>query len=98
MKVNISDQVRNFVLCLAPEPRKRLREALLMLESEKGDIKALENDLSGYFRLRVRAYRVIFAYRAMEDSGVAEIECVFCERRSIVYEAFAALSARLQGR
>jgi mRNA interferase RelE/StbE len=98
MKVNISEQVRGFVLCLAPEPRKRLRQALRLLEVEKGDIKALEHELQGFFRLRVRSYRVILAYREEQSAGTIEIDCLFCERRSIVYEVFTAMNSTLRGR
>jgi len=95
VKVNISEQVRDFILCLAPDPRKYMRRALRSLESEKGDIKALEHDLAGYFRLRVRSYRIIFTYRTTTPPDTVEIECIYCESRSIVYEAFAAISAKL---
>ena len=59
-KVEISDQVLNFVRSLAPEPRRSLRLALRGLEDERGDIKQLEGDLAGWCRLRVTSYRVIF--------------------------------------
>lgn len=98
MKVNLAEQVRDFVLCLAPESRKQLRHALRLLQDEKGDIKALEHELQGFYRLRVRSYRVIFTYRADDSSSAIEIDCLFCERRSIVYEIFAAMSSRLRGR
>jgi hypothetical protein len=41
-KVEISDQVVNFVRSLAPEPRRSLRLGLRDLEGERGDIKQLE--------------------------------------------------------
>ncbi len=63
MKVNVSAQVRDYVCRLAPDSRKRLRGAIRLFESERGDIKSSEEDLRGYCRLKVRAYRVIFAYR-----------------------------------
>jgi hypothetical protein len=43
-KVEISDQVLNFVRSLAPEPRRSLRLALRGLEDERGDIKQLEGE------------------------------------------------------
>jgi hypothetical protein len=45
MKVNVSAQVRDYVRRLAPDSRRRLRAAILLLESERGDIKSLEEDL-----------------------------------------------------
>jgi mRNA interferase RelE/StbE len=82
--VVVSDQVAAFVRRLAPEPRRALRQALRDLAAGKGDIRQLEAPLDGYNRLRVGAYRVIFAYG---DKRV--VECVFAERRSLVYEIFA---------
>jgi mRNA-degrading endonuclease RelE of RelBE toxin-antitoxin system len=69
-KVEISDQVLNFVRSLAPEPRRSLRLALRGLEDERGDIKQLEGDLAGWCRLRVTSYRVIFRYEMEEGQRV----------------------------
>ncbi len=93
MRVNLSHQVREFVRRLAPDPRGRVRRGLRLLEKERGDIKALEGDLACYYRLRIRSYRVIFAYRGTKRPGPPEIDCLFCEHRSVVYEAFAAMAA-----
>jgi len=84
MKVRLAPQVVEFVGGLAPEPRRRLRLALRNLETGKGDIKPLEGPLQDYSRLRVGPYRVILSY-----STSRTIDCVFAERRSIVYEVFA---------
>jgi mRNA-degrading endonuclease RelE of RelBE toxin-antitoxin system len=93
MRVELAPQVIDFVRRLPPEPRRRLRRALRALANEKGDIMPLEGPLDGYCRLRVGGYRIIFAY-----SGRRAIQCIFAERRSIVYEVFAAaLSAALAG-
>ena len=41
-----------------------MREGLRRLEEEKGDLKQLEADLTGYARLRVGSYRVIIRFYA----------------------------------
>ena len=84
MKVVVSDQVVEFVRHLAPEPRRLVRRALRNLAAWKGDVRQLEAPLEGYSRLRVSAYRIIFSYGRRRT-----IECVFAERRSLVYEIFA---------
>ncbi len=61
-----------------------MKRALKELAREKGDIKRLEGPLDGYCRLRVGGYRVILYY-----TGGGTLECVFAERRNIVYEVFA---------
>ena len=92
MKINLSEQVAGFVRRLAPTPRRELRLALKSLAKGRGDVKALEGPLSGYWRLRVSSYRVILFYRSPNV-----VECVYAERRSIVYEIFAeALRERLR--
>jgi hypothetical protein len=39
MKVEISTQVRDFIAALAPDPRKKLRQAIQLLSQNKGNIK-----------------------------------------------------------
>jgi mRNA-degrading endonuclease RelE of RelBE toxin-antitoxin system len=93
MKVELSAQVADFIRRLPPEPRRRIRRALKALAKESGDIKRLEGPLEGYCRLRVDGHRVILSY-----TGRGSIQCVFVERRNIVYEVFAGtLRAMLAG-
>jgi mRNA-degrading endonuclease RelE of RelBE toxin-antitoxin system len=87
MRVEISDQVRRFVRSLAPDPRKEVRAALRELSHERGDIKHLEGPLKDYLRLRVRDYRIVFHY----SRNRKVIECVFAERRDLIYEIFETL-------
>ncbi len=89
VRVELDPQVAGFVRALAPEPRKRLREALRGLEQEKGDLNQLEADLAGYARLRVRGYRVIVRFYA--DRGQRVARCVFAEKRAVVCELFAEI-------
>jgi mRNA-degrading endonuclease RelE of RelBE toxin-antitoxin system len=84
VRVRLASQVVEFVRCQTPVPRRRLRRALRDLASEKGDVKPLEGPLQDYCRLRVGPYRVILRYASPNT-----IECVFAERRDIVYEVFA---------
>lgn len=49
-----------------------------------GDLKDLEPPLDGYTRLRVHQFRMIF--RIQENT----VDVIFLEKRSIVYEIFAA--------
>ena len=86
-KVELSEQVLNFVRSLAPKPRRTLRLGLRGLEEERGDVKQLEVELAGWCRLRVQSYRVIFRYEMEGSQRVAR--CVFAERRALVYELFA---------
>jgi mRNA interferase RelE/StbE len=85
--VELEQQVVEFVRALPPQPRQALRRALKNLQLERGDIRALEGELEGFYRLRVQRYRVILHYDLREDHRV--IRCVYAGTRSIVYEVFA---------
>jgi mRNA interferase RelE/StbE len=78
-------QVVTFAKRLAPEQRRAVKLALQDLRTERGDIRALEGALTGYYRLRVGKFRIIFAYAT--DGA---IEALFIEERSLVYEIFEA--------
>ena len=84
MRIKLSQQVAGFIKGLPPEPRRKVRLALKGLAKGSGDIKALEGALASYSRLRISSYRIILFFRSHD-----QIECVFAERRSIVYEVFA---------
>jgi len=74
---------------LAPEPRRRLTIAIKALADNRGDIQRLEGKLDGYCRLRVAGHRVIFNERS--EQGDRIIDCVFAEKRSVVYDLFIRL-------
>ena len=86
MKVEFSEQVVDFVRRLPPEPRRRLRRALRDLGRERGDIKPLEGPLETCCRLRAGAHRIVLSYATR-----GTIQCVFAERRNIVYEFLVRL-------
>lgn len=90
-RIRVEAQVEAFVKSLAPEPRRRLRLAIRGLAEGDGDTKSLEGNLAGYCRLSVRGYRVIFKERT--ERGVRVLDCLFAERRALVYEIFARLLA-----
>ena len=88
-RVRVSEQVEGFVKSLAPDPRKRLRQAIKDLARDRGDITPLEGKLASYSRMRVAGYRVIFKGRA--ERGVRVIDCIYAERRALVHEVFLLL-------
>ena len=94
-RVHVSPQVIACVKSLAPEPRRNLTRAIKALAGDRGDIKRLEGKLEGYSRLRVSGHRVIF--REVFRSGARNIDCVFAEKRSIVYDLIVHLTAEELG-
>lgn len=83
--LRLATQVIAFAQRLAPEQRRAVKQALQALRSERGDIRALEGALAGYYRLRIGRFRVIFTY-----APDGAIEAIFMEGRSLVYEVFEA--------
>lgn len=90
MKVETSAQVKAFVKILAPEPKHALVSAMKQLANGKGNIKPLQGEFAGYWRLRVKGYRVVFRY----DRDV--IRCDYIEKRSIIYEMLALELKKLE--
>jgi mRNA-degrading endonuclease RelE of RelBE toxin-antitoxin system len=81
--VRVEQQVKDYLAILGMEHRRATKQALGRLINEQGEIKALGEELDGFHRLRVGPYRVIFRYRPGKV-----IECVYMNRRALVYEVF----------
>jgi mRNA-degrading endonuclease RelE of RelBE toxin-antitoxin system len=82
--VRLSHQVREYLRHLPPVPKQRVRDALRGLGALEGDLKELEPPLDGYTRLRIYQFRLILKIQE------ATVDVIFLEKRSIVYELFAA--------
>lgn len=84
-----SDQVVAALKPLHPDIRRKIRQALSDLEAgKKCDVKALKHPLTGFSRLRVGKYRVIYRRHPESHTLIAE----FLEKRSTVYEVFRTAS------
>ena len=88
-RIRVEAQLEAFVKSLAPDPRHRLRLAIRGLADGRGDTKSLEGNLAEYCRLSVTGYRVM--YKERSERGGRVIDCVFAERRALVYEIFTRL-------
>ncbi len=88
-RVRIGPRVEQFVKALAPAPRRALTQAIKGLAEGRGDLIWLESPLTGFARLRVGDLRVIYAERSAR--GWRVVECLFAERRSVVYDLFAQM-------
>jgi len=86
ISVRVQEEVVDYLRRIAPEPRHALSVAIKALAHEKGDIKALTDDLEGFQRLRVGSHRVIFEYEIIDGQRV--ITCVFAGPRKWIYEVF----------
>ncbi len=79
-RIRISREVRNAVDRLPGKVRQRVRRTIaeLAYEPRPETAKALEDELAGYFRIRVGEYRVIYT---IEEHEVL-VEVVRVARRS----------------
>jgi mRNA-degrading endonuclease RelE of RelBE toxin-antitoxin system len=84
IKVIVSDQVRQYQATLSPQPRRRVKAAIIVLSDGLGDIKPLQGSLEGLARLRVGEHCIVFRHRGRR------IEVFFAAPRSVVYEFLAA--------
>ncbi|MGH7997819.1 MAG: type II toxin-antitoxin system RelE family toxin, partial [Opitutaceae bacterium] len=91
-RIKVEPQVAGFAATLGMQHRRMFKRAILGLAKENGDIRALTDQLSGYYRLRIGRFRVIFRYRPDR-----EIQCVYAEERGLVYDLFEAEMRRLIG-
>lgn len=90
MRISASEQVQIWLRGLTPDTKRRVRAALRALErtSPDLDIKALRGDLEGFYRLRVRDYRIVY------HRGTGSIIFLdYADLRDEVYEAFKRLRA-----
>lgn len=87
-EVRVHSRVVDFCRTLPPEPRKKIRSGIRGLKKSRGDIKPLEGSLSGFCRLRVGAYRIIYSVRM--ECGVRIVDCHYVGHRSIVYQVLEA--------
>jgi mRNA interferase RelE/StbE len=89
--MRVADQVVAYVRRLHPAQRRAIKTALRSLAAgRETDSKPLENELEGFFRLRVGRFRLV--YRHLKSH---EISCEFIERRKMVYTQFASIKELL---
>lgn len=72
-----------------PETRKRAGTSLHDVESGKVFPEPLEDELEGFYKLKVEEIRMILRHEASPTGPVFKV--VFAERRKVVYELFKQL-------
>ncbi len=88
-RVTLDDQPLKFIRQQAPDSRRALREALHAVEAGKTFPAPLEDQLEGFYKLRVAGYRMIL--QAVPGGSGPGFRVVFAERRSVVYVVFSQL-------
>ena len=86
IEVLVEAQPLAFIRRQSPDARKQLRAAIHAIERGAAFPEPLEDELEGFYKLRVENCRLILKH---ESGGKAPLfKVVFAERRSVVYEMF----------
>jgi mRNA-degrading endonuclease RelE of RelBE toxin-antitoxin system len=91
MRVTIEPQPREFIRRQPPATRQQLREVLHAIERGKIFPEPLDEELEGFYKLRVENCRLILKHESGEKAPLFKV--VFAERRSVVYELFRQIIA-----
>jgi mRNA-degrading endonuclease RelE of RelBE toxin-antitoxin system len=91
IEVIIEGQALAFIRRQSPDARKRLRAAIHAIERGDSFPDPLEDELDGFYKLRVENCRLILKHESGEKAPLFKI--VFAERRSVVYELFRQIIA-----
>ena len=86
IEVLVEAQPLAFIRRQSPDARKRIRAAIHAIE--RGDFfpDPLEDELEGFYKLRVEDCRLILKHESGSKAPLFKV--VFAERRSVVYELF----------
>ncbi|MDB6058158.1 MAG: hypothetical protein JWO95_2002 [Verrucomicrobiales bacterium] len=88
-KVTLDDQPLDFMRRQPPSARKCIREALHEIETGSEFPVALEDELDGFYKVRVGSYRLIL--QAIPGRTGPAFRVVFAEKRKVVYELFSEI-------
>lgn len=88
-KVTLDDQPLDFIRRQPPDTKRALREALRAVESRQAFPIPLEDDLEGFYKVRVGDYRLILQ-SVPGDSGPG-FRVLFAERRRFAYVLFSQI-------
>jgi mRNA-degrading endonuclease RelE of RelBE toxin-antitoxin system len=86
IKVLVEAQPLAFIRRQSPDARKKLRAAIHAIEHGDSFPNPLEDELEGFYKLRVENSRLILNHESGYKAPLFKV--VFAERRSVVYELF----------
>jgi len=91
IEVIVEAQPLAFIRRQSPDARKKLRAAIHEIERGEAFPEPLEDELEGFYKIRVENCRLIVQHVAGEAGPFFRV--VFIERRSVVYEMFRQIIA-----
>jgi len=88
-KVTLDDQPLEFICRQPPDVKRALREALHDVESGQSFPISLEDELPGFYKVRVGDYRLIL--QSVAGHWGPGFRVVFAERRKYAYVLFSQI-------
>jgi mRNA-degrading endonuclease RelE of RelBE toxin-antitoxin system len=89
VKLTLEQQPLEFIKRQPPQNRKRLRDALHAVERGAAFPEPWEDELEGFYKMKVERYRLILQSVTSEEGP--RFRVVFAERRKTVYEMFSQI-------
>jgi mRNA-degrading endonuclease RelE of RelBE toxin-antitoxin system len=89
VKITLEQQPLDFIKRQPPENRKRLPDSLHAIERGAAFPEPLENELEGFYKVKVERYRLIL--QSVTGKEGPRFRVVFAERRKAVYEMFSQI-------
>jgi len=89
VKITLEQQPLEFIKRQPPESRRRLRDSLHAIERGAAFPEPLEDELEGFYKVKVEGYRLILQSVTSEEGP--RFRVIFAERRKVVYEIFSQI-------
>ena len=89
IKVTLDEQPLEFIRRQPPDLRRALREALHDIEAGRAFPETLEDQLEGFYKVKVSDCRMIL--QAVPGRSGPHMRVIFAERRQVVYVLFSQL-------
>jgi hypothetical protein len=90
IEVIIEAQPLAFMRRQSPDTRKTIRAAMHAIERGESFPEPLEDELEGFYKMRVENVRLILMHETGETAP--RFKVVFAERRTVVYEIFRQIA------
>jgi mRNA-degrading endonuclease RelE of RelBE toxin-antitoxin system len=89
VKITIEQQPLDFIRRQPPQNRKQLRKALHAVEYGGLFPEPLEDELEGFYKVKVESFRLIL--QSVPGKDGPRFRVIFAERRKVVYEMFSKI-------
>jgi hypothetical protein len=89
IEITLDDQPLAFIQRQPPDAKRKLRQALHVIERGQALPEPLEDELDGFYKVKVADYRLLL--QAVSSSRGPHFRVVFAEKRKTVYVLFSQI-------